>query len=242
MNTKGITLQLGDDLYTLEMPDTLANQITRGDEKRLRQPVNLFGMSITDDGCRFVTTNDAGEPAHELKYAPERFDDFIQSMDAAGAQRTAILKLGTSGARQMLRTFYSWLNHKQAEEFERGISAGELTFDEARTIRKEAFDVPQFAQFFAQSFKSGNMPTAKKGKRRTYSRSVEELYALACRIYRETPGLSFESACSAATEQRADLVPSGWVLDPDGNLKREAARYWDKSQYSQKSYRERRDR
>lgn len=67
-------------------------------------------------------------------------------------------------------------------------------------------------------------------------------WAVIERIYRETPGLSWESACYSATEQRPDFVPPSWRADPDGNLKREAARYWDKSRYSQLSYRQNRDR
>ena len=242
MHKRGFTLRLGNGLYTFGMPDALASQITDGDEKRLSQPIDVLQMSITHDGFLFVTANSAGKARYDLKYEPGHFKDFIQSLNKAGVPLAAILKLDTTGATQILRAFYNWLNHKQADEFERYIKAGELTFEEVRNIRKEVFDVPKFERFFTQSFKDGNMPTAKKGKRRTYSRAVEELYALACRIYRETSGLSFESACYAATVQRADLVPSTWQTDPEGNLKRDAARYWDKSPYSQLSYRMSRDK
>jgi len=138
--------------------------------------------------------------------------------------------------------FYDWCNAKQAEVFEREIRAGNMTFEEAREARPEVFDVPAFQSFHAQLFRANQLPKGKKGKRAKYRREVEELYAMASRIYRETPGLSWEAACDSATEQRPDLVPPNWRADPGGNLKREAARYWDKSKYSQLSYRQRRDR
>ena len=110
-----------------------------------------------------------------------------------------------------------------------------------REIRKEVFDVPRFQRFLSKSFAGGDLPKRGKGKRRKHNQAVEDLYALACRIYKETPGISWEGACFTATETRPDLIPDSWKADPDGNLKREAARYWDDSIYTQREYRLSRD-
>jgi hypothetical protein len=242
VNSKGFTLRLENRLFSFPMPDALANQITNGDVARLRKPIDVLTMEVVEDGFVFVLANEEGKPENEVKYQPEHFGEYLQEIAKAGIPTETILSLGTTGAAGMLQTFFSWLNHKLAAEFERDIRSGKLTFDEARKIRKEVFDVPSFGRFFAQSFKNGDMPKGKRGKRTKYRREVEELYALACRTYRETAGLSWEAACFSATEQRPDLVPSSWCTDPDGNLRREAARYWDKSMYSQLSYRQSRDR
>lgn len=234
--SKGLTLNVNGQIITLALPAVLAKRVVNDDEKQLEHPITVLEVSVTNTGFNFATAMGV------IHYEPEHFDDFTKDLGKAGVAHSSLLKLDTTGAAKILRAFYSWLNHKLAEEFERDIKAGTLTFEEARNIRKDVFDVPQFEHFFVQSFKAGNMPTAKKGKRRAYSSNVEELYALACRIYHETPRLSFESACFAATEQRSDLVPPKWCADPDGNLKREAARHWDKSPYSQLSYRQSRDR
>ncbi|PIA68467.1 hypothetical protein CDR19_21105 [Ectopseudomonas toyotomiensis] len=238
---KGFTLRLGELLITLGMPSTLASQLTDGDEARLKKPIDALEVSITAEGFLFVTADDLGNPKLELKYEPAHFDRFLSELSTASIPREAIFRLDTAGASTILRLFYSWLNTKQAAVFEEDIRAGKMTFEEARDIRKEVFDVPSFARFFQDSWLTGDMPKGKKGKRRSYSENIEALYALACRIYHETPRMSFEEACYSATEQRPDLVPPSWSKDPDGNLKREATRYWDKSRYSQKNYRERRD-
>jgi hypothetical protein len=239
---KGFTLRLGQLLFTLGMPSTLASRITDGDEARLKKPIDVLEMSVTADGFLFVTADDLGNPKFDLLYEPTHFSSFLSELSAASIKREAVLQLDTTGASAVLCLFNSWLNTKQAEVFEQDIRAGKMTFEEARDIRKEVFDVPSFARFFQNSWLADDMPKGKKGKRRCYSEDLEALYALACRIYHETPGTSFEEACYAATEQRPDLVPLSWKNDPDGNLKREATRYWDKSQYSQKNYREGRDK
>jgi len=239
---RGFTLRLGQHLFTLAMPSTLANRITDGDEARLLDPIDVLEMSITAKGFLFVTADDLGNPKLELLYEPTHFSRFLSELSAASMQREMIFRLNTTGASTILRLFNSWLNTKQADVFEEEIRAGKMTFEDARDTRKEVFDVPSFARFFQNSWLAGDMPKGKKGKRRSYSEDIEALYALACRIYHESPRISFEEACYAATEQRPDLVPLSWNKDPDGNLKREATRYWDKSRYSQKGYRERRDK
>lgn len=240
--TRGFTLRFEGRLITLGVPSTLATAITDGDESRLQEPINVLEMSVTDEGFLFVTADDLGNPKLELKYDPMHFGKFISELNVASISREAIFRLNSTGASNILFLFYSWLNNNQAAVFERDIRARKMTFEAARELRVEVFDVPTFARFFHKSWLSGDMPKAKKGKRRKHSPEVEGLYALACRIYYETPRLSFEEACYTATQQRPDLVPSRWSKDPDGNLKRVAARYWDQSRYSQKSYRERRDK
>ena len=240
--TRGITLRLGQHLINLGMPTTLASQITDGDEERLKEPIDILEMSVCTDGFSFITADDLNNPKLELKYEPEHFARFLGDLSAASMPPSAVLNLNTAGACKILILFYNWLNEQQAAAFEQDIESGKLTFEEARDIRPEVFDVPAFQRFHAQRFKNGSMPKGRKGKRTTFRPEVEALYALACRIYRESPGLSWEYACYSATEARPDLVPQTWRSDPDGNLKREAARYWDKSLYSQLSYRQRRDR
>lgn len=239
---RGFTLRLGQHLFTLGMPFTLASRITDGDETRLLEPIDVLGMSVNAKGFLFITADDKGDPKLELIYEPAIFSRFLSELNDLSIQHEALFNLDTAGTIAVFCLFYSWMNTKQAAVFEEDIRAGNLTFEEAREIRKEVFDVPRFAQFFQKSWLANDMPKGKKGKRRNHSEQVEALYALACRIYRETPSISFEDACYAATEQRPELVPLTWRKDPDGNLKREATRYWDKSQYSQKDYRERRDK
>lgn len=243
MGTKGFTLRLGSDLYTLEMPNTLASQITNGDEDRLSTPIDVLSLSIADDGFIFVTTNDWGGPRYDVKYAPHCFPEFKKHLQTAlPVVWPAVLNLKTAGAAAILRLFYQWMNDQFSELAIARIEDGTLTFEDVREVRKEVFKVPTFQQFVAEKYAADDMPTRGTGKRRKHNQAVEDLYALACRIYRETPDLSFEAACYMATEQRPDLVPPTWKADPDGNLKREAARYWDGSRYSQLSYRMARDR
>jgi hypothetical protein len=238
---RGFTLRLRPHLFKLGMPSTLANQITGGDEGRLQEPIDILEMSVSTDGFHFVTADDLGNSKWELKYEPAHFPRFLADLCAASMPPAAVFNLNTAGSCKILVLFFNWLNEQQAAVFEQDIESGKLTFEEARDIRPEVFDVPTFQRFHAQRFKVGNMPKGKKGKRVKYRPEVEALYALACRIYREDTALSWEDACYSATEARPDLVPQSWHSDPDGNLKREAARYWDKSPYSQLSYRQRRD-
>lgn len=242
---RGPTIRLGSMLYSFGIPDALAAQITDDDPRRLRTPIDALSLSVDEEGFTFILADDAtGEPKTELKYEPNRFKDFLVDIGIGqvGQQIANLSKLDPVASQQLLSVFFKWLNYKQSKVFESEIEAGVLTFEEAREIRPEVFDVPSFQRFHAEMFKQNQMPKRRKGKRAKYRREVEELYALACRIYRESTDLSWESACYAATERRPDLVPDTWRNDPDGNLKREAARYWDKSPYTQLSYRQQRDR
>lgn len=250
MEIRGIRLRLpSGSILTLGMPSALAKQVTGEDEERLERPIDVLEMRVEESRFWFALADDAGKPEYEFVYEPlphdavgKPFDAFLAELAKAGITRPALQKLNTTGAEKVLNMFFAWCNAKQAEVFEREIRAGNMTFEDARESRPEVFDVPEFQSFHAQMFKADKLPKGKKGKRTKYRREVEELYALASRIYRETPGLSWESACYSATEQRPDFVPPSWRADPDGNLKREAARYWDKSRYSQLSYRQNRDR
>ncbi|GAC1034393.1 hypothetical protein thsps21_52220 [Pseudomonas sp. No.21] len=242
MSNRGFTLRILGHRYFFGMPNTLADQITGGIAERLQTPIDVLEISVEEDGFLFLTADDAGKPKYELKYEPKEFPGFklqIQTMSPSFWATT--LKLDTQASLKILHLFYHWLNHKFAESAEESIIKGELTFEDVREIRSEAFQVPSFQRFFSESFAAGNLPKRTKGKRRKHNSDIEDLYALACRIYRETPQLSWEVACFEATVRRADLVPASWRKDPEGNLKREAARYWDDSRYSQKSYRENRD-
>ncbi|WP_339846834.1 hypothetical protein [uncultured Halopseudomonas sp.] len=238
---RGFTLKLDAGLYTFGMPTALASQLVDDDESRLASPISVKEMRVIPDGFLFVIDPNSGPPFYELKYEPEDFAEFLKELGQSGVSRSALLSLDTVGASSIFKTFYEWMNHKLAELFERDIKAGKLTFEEARELRKEVFDIPAFADFFKASWLAGDMPKGKKGKRRSFNRNVEELYAFASRIYRENQGKSWEDACGDAIEQNPGLVPAGWAADPEGNLKREAARYWDKSEYSQLSYRKARD-
>lgn len=245
MEPRGIIIRTKDGIkHTVGMPYTLASRICNCDETRLQRPFDAIEVSVIEKGFQFVLAIDDGQPPRKINYAPDHFDHFIDdTCKRTGMSRAAISGLNSNDAATLLRAFSDWLNHKQAEEFEREIRAGNLTFEEARKFRKEVFDVPSFKDFFAHSFKTDTMPKGKQGKRPKYRRNVEELYGLASRIYRESPGISWEEACYLAPEQRPDLIPENWDTDSAGDtLKREAARYWDKSQYSQLSYRESRDR
>lgn len=243
MGAKGFTLRLGSDLYTFGVPNTLASRITNGDEERLNAPIDVLELSIVEDGFIFVTANDENAPGHEIKYVPHCFGDFKKHLQTISLEAwPAVLKLETAGAAAILRLFYQWMNDKFAELAMAQIEGGELAFEDVREARKEVFKVPAFQRFVAEKYAADDMPKRSQGKRRKHVQAVEDLYALACRIYRETPSLSFEAACYMATEQRPDLVPPTWKTDPDGNLKRDAARYWDSSPYSQLSYRIERDR
>lgn len=197
--------------------------------------------SIESDGFRFIV-GELDAPLGWLRYVPERFSDFLDYMEKNGIPRAVIFASDFERTRRGLRIFRDWLTKECTAEFERDIRAGHLTFEEVREIQPLVFDVPAFQRFHAQLFKAHCLPKGRKGKRTKYRPKVEELYALACRIYRETPGLSWESACYSATERRPDLVPKSWLADAGGNLKRDAARYWDKSRYSQLSFRQSRDR
>ncbi|WP_147310751.1 hypothetical protein [Pseudomonas citronellolis] len=242
MNQRGFTLRLFGHRYSFGMPNTLADQITGGDRERLQEPIDVLELSVVEDGFLFVTANDAGEPAYELKYEPSDFPGFRQCIQTIAPWAwAATLKLDTPAAAAILHLFYHWINYKFAEIAEKLILKGEMTFEDVREIRSEAFQVPRFQRFFSESFVAESLPKRTKGKRRKHNPAIEDLYALACRIYKESPNLSWEAACFEATNRRADLVPASWRHDPEGNLKREAARYWDGSRYSQKDYRERRD-
>lgn len=243
MSARGFTLRLGSDTYTFGMPNTLATRITGGDEDRLNAPIDVLVLSIVEDGFLFVTANDEGKPAHEVKYAPQCFPEFKEHMRTLSTGVwPAVLKLETTGAKAILKLFYQWMNDQFAELAMARIEDGALTFEDVREARREVFKVPAFQRFVAEKYAADDMPKRGIGKRRKHNQAVEDLYALACRVYRETPGLSFEAACYMATEYRPDLVPPTWKADPDGNLKRDAARYWDGSCYSQLSYRMVRDR
>jgi hypothetical protein len=240
--TRGFTLKLNDELYTFRMPSVLARQLVDDDESRLTSPINVKEMRVIADGFLFVINPNSSQPPYEVKYKPEDFEEFLKELDQSGAPISALLSLDMVGASNLFRAFYKWMNYKLAELFERDIKAGKLTFEEARELRKEVFDIPAFSDFFKASWLADDMPKGKKGKRRSFNRNIEELYATASRIYRENPGKSWEDACGDAIEQNPALVPARWAADPEGNLKREAARYWDKSEYSQLSYRKARDK
>ncbi|MCC6076041.1 hypothetical protein ACFPTX_16070 [Pseudomonas sp. GCM10022188] len=194
------------------------------------------------NGFRFLFADDSGELTGWISHYPERFGDFLDHMEAHGIPRAVALDSDTARATLGVRLFSDWLTNEKAIEFERDIRAGLLTFEDARRVHPGVFKAPAFQRFFALAFAAGKLPRGKPGKRRIHNPKVEALYALACRIYRETPGLSFEAACADATEQRPDLVPDTWREEPGRNLLREATRYWDKSPYSQLSYRQSRDK
>lgn len=233
----------GYGTWSFEMPAILAQQLTGEDPERLKTPLKARELRVAEKGFNFVIEGEEGRPDLEMIYEPVGFPLFLEEMSQLGISNEAILAYGskTAGAHKLNVVFRDWCDAKIATDFESAIKANKLTFEEARDIRKQAFDVPRFAAFFKERWLSGTMPKARKGKRRAYSQNVRELYALASRIYRQTPGISFEAACFEATAKRPDLIPAGWSKEPDDNLKREAARYWDKSPYSLLSYRQDRD-
>ncbi|SDU04742.1 hypothetical protein SAMN05216296_1471 [Pseudomonas pohangensis] len=253
MEPRGIIIRIkeGHEII-LGLPFTLASRICNDDEQRLQRPFDAIEVSVIEKGFQFVLAIDDGQPSPKIIYAPDHFDHFIaDTCELEGTTRAAIYGLNSSDAATLLRAFSDWLNHKQAEEFEREIKAGNLTFDEARKIRKEVFDVPSFKDFFAHSFKTDTMPKGKPGKRTVHRQNVIELYALACRIYVENPGIRWSSyykkgtACHEAVKLRPDLVPRNWGGDDiskGDRLRREAERTLDKGPHSQLTYRKSRGR
>ncbi|MNZ95180.1 hypothetical protein D3C78_1143140 [compost metagenome] len=237
---QGVTLRIrGLGTVDISIPETLTRGMIEGvDEHRTRQPFDVQDMRILEDGFYFLVDIDDDCPSGYFRISLEKFSHFLEDLERCGMKRDKVLTLEGAKAAVFVPLYRRWITEQFASECERAIRSGELTFEEARKIRKEVFDVPWVRKFFAECFKSGNMPQGKKGKRTKHRREVEELYALACRIYRENPDHSWEAACYLATEQRPGLVPASWETDPDGNLKREAARYWDKSPYSQLSFRQ----
>ena len=227
-----ITLKLPKATIFFPMPDTLPSG------ELPKHPLPVSDAFITENGFSFVIPSIGGW----IRYLPELFERWLEHMGRLGVTRDVLFAadlIATSGA---VQRFKEWLQAEAASEFERDIRAELLTFDEARDICPDAFKVPSFQRFLSESFAAKQMPRQKKGKRPTFCPLERDLYALACRIYKENLDSSWEGACYAATMQRPDLVPEKWRKDPDGNLKRAAARKWDKSNYSQLSYRLSRDR
>jgi hypothetical protein len=240
MDQRGIIIKLSDGFeITVAIPYTLASRVSDGCEERLLRSFDALETRVIEDGFVFRLASDTGGPAKLLTCRPEHFNTFLAE---EGMINSDLLNLDSDGAASILLAFCKWGYKKQAEEFERDIMAGELTFEEVRTISPEAFNSPNLQKLLASRFKTDTMPKSRRGKRFKYRQAVHELYALACRVYRETPGLSFENACGDACDARPELVPGAWINDPGGNLKREAFRHWDVSTHSQKSYREFRDR
>ncbi len=243
MKHHGFTLRMpGGSIAAVRMPFELAKALTKGNVERLQQPIDVEAMHADMVGFWLFLA-----PAIDVvsqcvyRYMPEHFPQFIADQIKAGATQAQLQTKDTQQALAILAKFDDWSAIKQAEVFERDILAGKITFADAKEINPKAFRVPSFQAMLAQHYFSG-MPAGKKGKRKTHSPTVLELYAVACRIYRENPEISFETACMDAVEQRPDLVPVSWRNDPAGNLKRESIRTWDKSIHSQKSWREDRDK
>lgn len=231
----------GIGMLHLPLPDTLLLGVFVHDDRRAERPFDALDVMIFPSGFIFELGDDDGTPLGYLRHTLNDFPDFLADLDKIGLNRSAIFSLPTAAAKHFIQLFDRWLTLEFAHRFVRDIRAGKMTFEDARNIRKEAFTVPFFQHFHAQSFASGNMPKVKKVRARRHDKKVEALYALSCRIYRETPKLSYERACEFAIEQRPDLVPPTWQEDPVATLKREAARYWDKSRYSQQTFRQNRD-
>lgn len=230
-----ITLLLPGATARFPIPATLTAGILP------EHPLPVLDARIGEDGFRFLV-GESQAPLGWLRYNPERFADFLDDWEMNGTPRAAIFASDLALSTYGLRQYNEWADRQTAAAFIHDIQAGHLTFEEAKKIRPTAFNVPELQKFLAQSFATDQMPRRRPGKRRKPRPEVVELYALACRIYRESPGMSWEYACHLSTAQRPDLVPPEWQKDPDGNLKREAARYLDKSPYSQLSYRESRDK
>lgn len=243
MSSARIALRLsGVVTHTVTLPQTLAEGLA--DAERLARPFNVSRVRVIPQGFLFTLAPDGDSPRDfpggELRDVREDFPAFLRAMEEVGLPPARALQFEGEPAIGLLVSLGRWLDHQAAADFERDIRAGAITFEEARDIRPAVFDVPHFQAFLAQCFKSNSMPKGRKGKRFTYSANVENLYALACRLYSDDPKLSLESACWAATEQRPDLVPPTWQAAPDETLKREALRIWDKSRWSQLGLRQRR--
>ncbi|SFJ07912.1 hypothetical protein SAMN05216206_3459 [Pseudomonas guineae] len=239
MDPRGIIIKVRDGfVITLSAPYTLASQLSDGCEERLLRPFNALRTSAKEDGFAFCLAGDSGERVRQLTYKPDHYSAFLCDQGVLGCDA---LSLDSEAAADLLLAFGEWLNSKQAEEFERDILAGDMTFEEARAISPKAFNMPRLQKLLVERFKTDSMPKGRPGKRTKYRREVEELYGLACRIYRETPGISWEEACDESTSKRPELVPATWIKDPGGSLEKQACRYWDKSNYSQKTYRDSRD-
>lgn len=239
----GFKLQLPEGSFLhFFMPSVLVSDLTNGDEEKLRQPLKVHDVRIMENGFQFIFDKNEKLSVAFIRHKPEFFDEYLSLLVAQGVPLSLILDSNTVRATRGVILYCNWKTHRIAAKLEREIRAGMRTFEEVRTTHNEVFMVPSFQKFFTECFMTDTMPKAKKGKRRTHDPYIEALYALACRIYRETLRLSFEKACEAAVEQRPDLVPLSWREDPVGNLKREATRYWDKSAYSQLSLRQSRDK
>lgn len=224
-------------------PDTLLSGQFE-DDSRFDRPFNVIGVRIFSEGIIFEVTEDDGTPLWPLRVPIFRFPAFLNDMTRLGLIENieTLHTIPHAEAMKFIPRFQNWLTIVLAQQFELEIKAGNMTFEEARKFRKDVFSVPSFRCHYEECFASGKMPKGKKGKRRIHSPNIENLYALANRIHKEDPTLSFEAACWDAVEQRPDLVPDSWKIDPGGNLKREASRFWDKSPYSQLTFRQNRDR
>lgn len=227
-----VTFKLPTGLFRFSAPDTLPS----GDLPK--HPLLVTDGFIAEGGFSLSSPSAGGW----FTYLPDHFERWLDYMDRFGVSRSVLFAADFLKSAVALGLFKRWALTETANEFERDIRAGSLTFEEARDICPDVFKVASFQQFHSLRYAAYQMPQRKKGKRPRYCPREEALYALACRIYKENHDSSWEGACYAATVQRPDLVPEKWRKDPDGNLKRAAARKWDKSVYSQLSYRQSRDK
>jgi hypothetical protein len=119
------------------------------------------------------------------------------------------------------------------------VEAGHATFDQLREDVPDVFEVPEFKDYLAARVVSGNMPKAKRGKRRNAEQHVmkRELYLHACKVEREAQPITWIAACAVACEQHPDLIPATWIESPADNLRREADNYYNQTRWGR--YRQR---
>jgi len=215
--------------------NTLASAVTEGDEARLASPIDVLAAEANENGFVMVIGLEPGHPDYgrHFRYYPNGFDEFLLSWEKLNVSRQELFDLDTNGTAMLLYAFIEWADERNASEFKQAITAGSLTVNDVRKIRPDVFNLPHFAEFAA-----GDLPPGKRGKRAANRPDEFELYALTCKLYRDSSVMSLAAACSKAIELRPDLLPSTWDLDeaPD-TLKRRVASYWDKSLFTHFSYR-----
>ncbi|MCY1388547.1 hypothetical protein D3C87_806910 [compost metagenome] len=220
---------------TFHAAKTLASAVSEGNEERLSSPFDVLAAEVNANGFVMVIGLEPGRPDYGkcFRYCPNGFQEFLLIWEKTGVTRQQIFDLDTDGTAKLLCAFIEWADERNADNFIRDIRAGLLTVNDARKIRPDVFNRPRFADFIA-----GDLPPGKRGKRAAHRPDEFELYALACKFYRESTVLSLLAACDKAITQRPDLVPDSWDADeaPE-TLKRRVANYWDKSIYTHYCYR-----
>lgn len=172
------------------------------------------------------------QPVGEIHYSCEGFTDWLESLPPGLPRLQATTGTGRL-ALMCFERFQSWAKPERARQAIEMIDAGYATFEQLREDVPDVFEVPAFKNYLAARMASGNMPKAKRGKRRNAEQHAakRELYLLACQIEREEQPITWLGACATACERRPELVPATWVECPAENLRREGDGYYNKTRW-----------